>query len=205
MRYSNTEFMKRKPKKNKTLKKILYLIIFSIIIIVIYNIFLLRVSTETEEQDYVFGMRAYAIETDSMEPELKVGDVIIVRQCKPEDLKIGDIITFTSRGELITHRISDIDQKTQRYSTKGDKNTLNDIEKIKFNDIKGVKILTLPGFWNFISNVKNIMYIFILVVIVITMFLHGRKTDRKRIVRRIKKKGEDKRIKKNEEDKRNND
>lgn len=203
MKYSNTEFLKRKPKKNKLLKKIIYLAIFAVIIVAIYNIFLLRVSTETEEQDYVLGMRAYVIETDSMEPELNIGDVIIVKQCLPEDLKIGDIITFSSRGELITHRISDIDQKYQRYSTKGDKNTLNDIEKIKFEDIKGVKVLTLPGFWNFISNAKNVMYIFILCIIVITMFLHTRKKDRKRVVRRIKKKGEDKRIKNDEENKTN--
>lgn len=204
MKYNNSEFLKRKPKKNKLFKRLIYLIIFSIIIVVIYNIFLLRISTETEEQEYVFGMRAYVIETDSMEPELEIGDVIIVKKCEQKDLKIGDIITFTNRGELITHRISNIDQKYQRYSTKGDKNTIEDIEKIKFEDIKGVKVLTLPGFWNFISNAKNVMYIFILFVIVITIFLHNRKTNRKRIVRRIKKKGEDKRIKKDEEIKTNN-
>lgn len=204
MRYSNTEFINRKSKKNKTWKKIIWLAIFTIIIIVIYNIFLLRISNKEEEQDYIFGMKAYAIETDSMEPELEVGDVIIVKKCEPEDLKIGDIITFTSRGELITHRISDIDQKYQRYSTKGDKNTLNDIEKIKFEDIKGVKILTLPGFCNYISNAKNIMYVFLLVVILVTIFLHGRRSDRKRVVRRLKKKGEDKRIKNYENDKKSN-
>ena len=201
MKYSNTEFIKRKPKKNNLFKKILFFAVFTIIIIVIYNIFLIRISTETEEQDYVFGMRAYVIETDSMEPELEVGDVIIVKKCEPEDLKIGDIVTFSNRGELITHRISNIDQKYQRYTTKGDKNTLNDIEKIRFNDIKGVKILTLPGFWNFISNAKNIMYVVILIIIMLLVFLHGRKSNRRRIVRRIKKKGEDKRTKYNEKNK----
>ena len=38
------------------------------------------------------------------------------------------------------------------------------------------------------------MYIFILFVIVITIFLHNRKTNRKRVVRRIKKKGEDSKV-----------
>lgn len=194
MKYNNTEFINKKKKKSNIVIKILCLIIFSAIVIGLYNIFLIRISNE-EEQKYVFGMKAYVIETNSMEPELKVGDVIIVKKCEKDDLKIGDIITYKNRGELITHRISGINQKTQRYSTKGDNNSLNDIEKIKFEDIEGVKILTLPGFWNFIKNAKIIMYGFFLSLIIITLFLHNRKSDRKRQIRRMKKKGEDKRNK----------
>lgn len=193
MRYNSTKYI-NKNKAVKNIKRIIGLCIFSIIIVIVYNAFLISISNTDTEQKYVFGFKAFAIETSSMEPELKIGDVIIVKKCKSEDLKVGDIITFRSRGELITHRITEIHEETNRYSTKGDKNTLNDIEKVKFKEIEGKKVLKISGFWNFLQKAQKGMYAFFLLIFLATIFLHSRRVNRKRQMRRNKKKIEDKRI-----------
>lgn len=193
MRYNSTKYI-NKNNAIKNIKKIIGLCVFSIIVIIIYNTFLISVSNTEDNQKYIFGFKAFAIETSSMEPELKIGDVIIVKKCKPEDLNVGDIITFRSRGELITHRITQKYEETNRYSTKGDKNTLNDIEKVKFKEIEGKKVLKLSGFWNFLQKAQKGMYGFFLIIFVATIFLHSRRVNRKKQMRRKKKKIEDKRI-----------
>ncbi len=45
-----------------------------------------------------------------MEPELKVGDIILVKEVEPETLRKGDVITYHGKegqvaGKLITHQI----------------------------------------------------------------------------------------------------
>ena len=59
----------------------------------------------------------YTIVTQSMEPNINPYDVIIDATVKnPENIKIGDVITFIStasisRGMTITHRVYDIKQE----------------------------------------------------------------------------------------------
>ena len=62
----------------------------------------------------VFGAQYPVVLTDSMEPDYKVKDVLVVKQVDPADIKIGDDITFywdlTGRGDIypMTHRVDNI-------------------------------------------------------------------------------------------------
>ena len=187
--------IKNKKKLSNIIRYLMLAIVFVVITIFLYNAFLLYISKDTNDgSKYIFGMQAYVVETNSMEPELKKGDILIVRKVDPAKLEAGQIITFTSRGELITHRISSIDKKLERISTKGDKNSINDVEKVKYDEVRGVKVLKLPDFWRFVSNARNLILIFIFFVILIALFLHNRRSYRKRKVRRLKKKKDDKKV-----------
>lgn len=42
----------------------------------------------------VFGFQHFVISSTSMEPDLLFGDVVVIEKVKPEDLKVGDIITY---------------------------------------------------------------------------------------------------------------
>ena len=42
----------------------------------------------------VFGFKPYVVITRSMEPEIRVNDIVVVKQFDPEDLEVDDIITF---------------------------------------------------------------------------------------------------------------
>ena len=47
---------------------------------------------------YLFGYRPTAVLTGSMEPVYHVGSVIFVQEVEPEEIKVGDVITFSTAG-----------------------------------------------------------------------------------------------------------
>lgn len=77
---------------------------------------------------YLLGSRSLTVLSGSMEPVLHVGDVVVVEQVLPLDVRVGDIVTFrdpTDAGRLITHRVRQIDVEGRNvgFVTKGDANT----------------------------------------------------------------------------------
>ena len=99
-----------------------------ILIILLYNLVLLGISFISKHDfNGFFRYKAYNITTNSMEPTINMGDIIIVKKVKDEEnLKNGDIISFNKNGEIITHRIIDIVETNgeKRYITKGDNNNI---------------------------------------------------------------------------------
>jgi len=72
-----------------------------------------------------FGWRVDALVSGSMEPQLKVGGVVITRPVDVQAIKVGDIVTFqSSRREAPTsHRVVAIEQGSEiSLLTKGDAN-----------------------------------------------------------------------------------
>lgn len=59
----------------------------------------------------VFGFKPYVIITESMEPEIMVRDMVVVRKFDIDEAKVGDIITFEAdinydgTKEVVTHYI----------------------------------------------------------------------------------------------------
>jgi signal peptidase I len=77
---------------------------------------------------YLFGDRSLTVLSGSMEPQLHVGDVVVVEQVPPLDVRVGDIVTFRDpedASRLITHRVRQIDVEggSVEFVTKGDANT----------------------------------------------------------------------------------
>lgn len=100
-----------------------------IFILVLYVAFL--AAQKLSNNNSIGGFRVFTIITGSMEPELQVGDVILVQEKTFEDLKLKDVITYESKehgtdGMIITHRIIDIDNATKKIITKGDANDIED-------------------------------------------------------------------------------
>lgn len=74
----------------------------------------------------IFKYYALTIGSGSMEPNLNIGDVVIVEKLKDEELDVlkeGDILVFDN-GKVVVHRIVKIYEKdaTYSYQTKGDNN-----------------------------------------------------------------------------------
>ena len=70
----------------------------------------------------------YIVTSGSMEPTLKIGDIVYVKNANPDEIKVGDIITFHHEKYIITHRCVGILQKENKtyFKTKGDANEDND-------------------------------------------------------------------------------
>lgn len=87
---------------------------------------------------YLFGYRPTAVLTGSMEPVYHVGSVIFVQEVEPEEIKVGDVITFSTAGMSYptTHRVVSIDTDKQVFVTKGEANDVEDGE-IAFSRLLG--------------------------------------------------------------------
>lgn len=87
----------------------------------------------------------YAVLSGSMEPVYPVGSMIYVRGVRPEDLAVGDPITFYLDEKLIaTHRITQIDKNEQCFITKGDANEIEDAP-VPYDHLIGKPFLCIPG------------------------------------------------------------
>lgn len=99
----------------------------------------------------VFPIYPSVVATGSMEPEIKPGDLILVRKISDMDginaLKNGDIIQFERDGILISHRIIDIQNSEEEgisFITKGDNNSAIDSTPVKPENIKGKIVKAIP-------------------------------------------------------------
>lgn len=131
----------------KILKKLAS--IFSAIIFVICLVLLavVIITPKSENGSKVVNIAGYSIMTvltGSMEPDYKVGDIVIVKKTVTDELKVKDVITFysndpTMEGQIVTHRIIDITEENgQRlFETKGDNNQIADLEKVEEGDVIG--------------------------------------------------------------------
>ncbi len=86
----------------------------------------------------------------SMEPTYDVGDVVIVRQVDPDDLKVGDAITFqpvSDDPQLTTHRIVEIayGSEGRSFVTQGDNNDVPDLSPVTPDQVKGEVWYSVPA------------------------------------------------------------
>ena len=76
----------------------------------------------------------------SMESEISVGDIVVVKEVDTSKLKKGDIIAFKQNEVVITHRIDEIKNEDgiTKYITKGDNNNTQDKGYVLPEQIEGV-------------------------------------------------------------------
>ena len=94
----------------------------------------------------IVGFTPYAVLSGSMEPAFHVGSLIYVKSVDPEDIKVGDAITFRLSGEdtAATHRVIEIDRENQCYYTKGDANETPDASPVPYSSVLGRAVFTVP-------------------------------------------------------------
>lgn len=102
----------------------------------------------------IFPIKPVAIATGSMEKELHVGDVVIIKKCSANDIEEGDIIEYQMEGYTVIHRVTKKTQKNGRFTfiTKGDSNNTEDSEPVTQEQIIGkvifkVRYIGYPAVW----------------------------------------------------------
>ena len=128
-----------------------------LVILVLIAAFLLYyfVSTKvyaSKGESFKPAVSLYTIVTQSMEPNINPYDVIIDATVKnPENIKIGDVITFVStasisRNMIITHRVYDIKKENGEYYyyTKGDNNISPDLVPASYSNVLGKVLIRIP-------------------------------------------------------------
>lgn len=121
------------------------IIISSILITLIVLILLLNVFSALKLS--FFGYRLFQVQTGSMEPKIKVNDLIIIK--KKNNYKKNDVVTFIDENNnYVTHRIIKINKN--KIITKGDANNTEDMP-INKNNIIG-KVIFKFRFINLINK-----------------------------------------------------
>ncbi|MFC2041504.1 signal peptidase I [Chloroflexota bacterium] len=115
------------------------------------------------------GWRVDAVLTGSMEPELKVGSLVVTRPVEPETIVVGDIITFrpVSVGEnLITHRVISIGQSSSLYfETKGDANNKPDPFTVPAQNLEGKICFHTPS-WGYFTEFLKTPFGFLFAIVI---------------------------------------
>ena len=103
-------------------------------------------------EKYKPAFSLYTIISGSMEPTIKVYDVVFdVKVDDPSKLKEGDVITFVSSssltsGETITHRIKQVIETDSglKFRTKGDNNPVPDDAYVDADKVLGKVAFKIP-------------------------------------------------------------
>lgn len=121
---------------NKFMKKVLAglpYVLFLLAFLLVANVVL---ALAEQRIPSFFGYSVLHIKSGSMEPSILTGDIILVKRTDPEELAVGDVITFAMTIEeggvpilaTVTHRITGViaDGGDLSFTTKGDHNNAAD-------------------------------------------------------------------------------
>lgn len=94
----------------------------------------------------LMGNDIYAVMSGSMEPYYHVGSVVIVdKGIRPEDIQVGDPITFRKGDHAVaTHRVMEKDEELRQFITKGDANEDADLAPVPFDSVIGKAGMSVP-------------------------------------------------------------
>ena len=101
----------------------------------------------------LFGLQTYTVLSGSMEPTYPTGSLLYVRKTAPEEVTVGQPITFVLNEDLVvaTHRVIAIDAENQYFYTKGDANEAADGAPVHFNNLIGVPVFHVP-YLGYVAN-----------------------------------------------------
>ena len=112
---------KKVSRKKRIIRRSIYALLILIMLALLVKVWHQKLNNETPS---LFGYQLYVVETGSMLPTLPIGTNILVHQLRDDDeLKVGDIVTYTHGSSAVTHRIIELvtgEDGILRYQTKGD-------------------------------------------------------------------------------------
>lgn len=147
-------------------------------------VFITVLSAKEGQVPSILGYSVLRIQTGSMEPEYRVGSVVIAKKVDTDTLKAGDVISFYSVGKDIsdrvnTHRIVEVNYLTtgeRQFITKGDANPMRDNDPVFYKKVIGKVIFNVGVFSGsiigFLQN-PTVILIFIVLPLLIITFLEA--------------------------------
>jgi len=126
-------------------------IVFFFFVLLIGSFLLSSIENKVDNTNTGGFLSAYVIVSGSMRPTIEVNDAIVVKKMNPENIEIGDVITFTSSdsrysGMTITHRVVGKVRKNGNlyFRTKGDNNDVSDSSLVSYKNVYGKVVAMIP-------------------------------------------------------------
>lgn len=141
-------------------------IVVLIIFLVIGIVGKLQLSVENPYPSFM-GIRTLTVLTGSMSPNLKPGDIVVIKEASKDSIKVGDVVTYNTDNILITHRVNQIinEEGNLLFKTKGDANNTVDADAIRANQILGKKIIRIPYAGYVVRFINNNFILFPFIII----------------------------------------
>ncbi len=119
-----------------------------------------------------FGTSFAIVQTDSMEPYIMTGDLIVFHSCSYDDVKVGDYIVFTAgekfgklKGQSIVHAVAEITD--EGIVTQGLHYSQPDDEKVTKANLLGICTYNSAGWGKFFRFVSKYGILIIIAVVAI--------------------------------------
>lgn len=92
------------------------------------------------------GVNGFVVKSGSMEPEIKTGSVLFTRSVEPDEVSVGDTVTYSDGDQFVTHRVIEktSSESSVEFITKGVANEEPDPEPVQGDQIAGKKIVAIP-------------------------------------------------------------
>ncbi|MCD8364569.1 MAG: signal peptidase I [Clostridiales bacterium] len=143
------EEIEKEPQKssrpNKVLSVVGILLCIILVPILIVNCTLLfKGYTNSDEVPSIGGIFPMIVLSDSMYPEFSSGDLIICRTADPEEVEVGDVISFfdpqSSGSSVVSHRVIEITEEdgSIAFITQGDYNNAADSVPVPAENLVGI-------------------------------------------------------------------
>lgn len=170
----------QEPKKRdvkKTINIVVNVLLVVAIVLAAVCTYVSFVSTSGNGVPSILGVRPFTVQTDSMYPVLKPGDLIIDVAVKDyRELRVGDIITYWTIIEgqrvLNTHKIAGIYDGGDYliFETMGEKVNQTDVLTVHESEIVGVYKFRVPGVGKVLDYLQTPTGFMIVIVLPVLLF-----------------------------------
>ena len=151
-----------KPETKKRVKRVTTIVAI-IFLVLAFSLLIFATVSRADPNLTMFGCRFYYVSTGSMEPEIKTGSLIVVKETPINELKLGDVISFISsdpdiKGMVNSHAIYSIGTSEDgqvEFVTKGAANPEPDEYKVYPDDIIGKMIYKSYGIGKFFEILSD--------------------------------------------------
>ncbi|MBR0420879.1 MAG: signal peptidase I [Erysipelotrichaceae bacterium] len=127
--------MKSNKKINKKLQKSLVVIARLLASLVLVGVLLTLIPLSVPR---LLGYETYNVVSGSMEPEIPVGSLLLVKPIDPYEVQEGDIIAYYSNAVVVSHRVVTNNTFDGRFVTKGDANADEDLKDVDYTELIGI-------------------------------------------------------------------
>lgn len=193
--------------KGRKVYRIVSSIITTVVLLFLCAVALFAIiQRSTDKSPNLFGYYTYTVLTDSMEPTLVPGDVILSKKAVAEELKVQDVVTYKPEhgpleGHNVTHRIIEVFTLGDKLyvRTQGDNATGAD-SPIEAEKIESVMIREMDGVSKLLNFFKKpigficliaLPLLLLLVLVILSYFRDRLKLEKEQILLDTKEKTKD--------------
>ncbi|MGI6685018.1 MAG: signal peptidase I [Bacillota bacterium] len=170
--------MEEQNNQKRTLGKVLTGIGYAVCVF-LAMIFIINVTMIVKSYIYpdkvpdFMGYKPFIVLSGSMEPEILAGDLIVTKEIIPENLQVGDVISFRVEEDIVvSHRVTEIQNEGGlSFLTKGDANTGMDATEVLPESIEGLYIWRGAGLGRFALFLQTPIGMLIFVVTPLCLFI----------------------------------